>query len=149
MTSTSRKGDSRRRKLTPEARLANYWRKRTGLPWVLFDVFQGVPQPDGVHYSRSPHWVFGPSGEDPHRDSLASLKRELAHLIAQGYPLNLAEYHLAIAFGYLLADGIPYEEFYRKHWYENAERFGYGAQLRTNEAKGTDNAEKTGSAGQR
>lgn len=146
MTSTSRKGDSRRRKLTPEARLANYWRKRTGLPWVLFDVFQGVPPPEGVYYGRSPEWIFTQDKLELFKD-LAVLRQELCHLVARGHPLNFAEYHLAVAFGYLLADGIPYEEFYRKHWYENAERFSYGAQLRTKEAKGADDAGEARPAG--
>lgn len=127
MTSTSNKGDSRRKRLTPEARLANHWRKKTGLPWVQFDVFQGEP-PAGTRPGRSHWWIYDPHSKDPgpYKDDLAVLKRELLLLVFGGHPLNFAEYHLAIAFGYLLVDGIPYEEFYRKRWFENATHFGYG-----------------------
>jgi hypothetical protein len=112
-----------RQRLTPEAKLANYWRKRTGLSWSDFDVFQGKTPPAGTS-CRSPYWVL---------DAVANLTkpvneliREIAFLIVDGYPLNFEEYHLAVASHYLLADGIAYEEFYRKHWYEDKEKRGYG-----------------------
>ncbi len=105
---------------TPEARLADYWRARTGLAWSDFDVFAGKQCPKGTT-SRIPVAGLEVFRTRPFFEFIDMI----GDMILRGYPLSREEYHVALAVGYLLGD-FPYEEFYREHWHENAARRGYG-----------------------
>jgi hypothetical protein len=126
---------------TPEARLAAYWRRRADIAYSDFDVFDAdKPAPPGGAY-RSRYWIMTRQRLDQGETSFVDAAREIAMLIMGGYPLNFFEYHVAVACGYLLADGIAYEDFYTHHWYETADKRGYGVPPRRAREKPADAAE--------
>jgi hypothetical protein len=111
------------KKLTAEQRLANYWRKKTGLEWSDFDIFdQGKKPPKGT----------GARGQSVLLDKSATweeVNREIGWLILRGFPLTYEEYHVATACHYLRGEE-PYEVFFKKRWYESESHRGYGSNLR-------------------
>lgn len=109
----------------PEKRLAEYWREKTGLGWSDFDIFQGKECPKGTN-CRNPYWIT--TAENLKTGNIALIIREIALIIANGFPLSFVEYHIAIAERMLLGDGISYEDFYKNHWFENEKRRGYSSE---------------------
>lgn len=105
---------------TPEARLADYWRARSKLPWSDFDVFTERKAPEGVSV-RGRAVVLKEYMPRP----LAELGELIAGLVWNGWPLSREEYYIAVALGFLLVDR-PYEEFYKERWHETAKQRGYG-----------------------
>lgn len=115
-------------RVRPEERLAALWRRRAGIDYSDFDAVLDVPRPDDVRGREPAYDVYQPL---PHRTAdgltVKALRHTVAALIATGYPLSFGEYHLAVAFGFLLADGVPYETFYRTRWHETATHRAYTA----------------------
>lgn len=109
---------------TPEEKLANHWRQRANLKWSDFDAFTGrkPPRDADVGPARMVTEVNLKNGVV----TFEAAMRELCLLIWNGFPLSFFEYHLAVALHLLLADGIPYEDFYVHRWHETAASRGYG-----------------------
>ncbi len=99
-----------------EARLADYWRARTGLDWSDFDIFDKSKQrptfPLRVRHAEIDL-------------NLSDARGRVGDLITLGFPLSRLEYYFAIAHSFLLTE-MPYEVFYKAAWYENEEERGYG-----------------------
>jgi hypothetical protein len=116
--------------LEREAALAKWWRNKSGLPYSDFDAICGQSPPPGYKTNlREPAYdvlqpnVYRRSNAEEH--SIKDLRTALAHIIVAGYPLSFGEYHLAIAFGFLIADGVSYEEFFKERWHETRDHRGY------------------------
>lgn len=117
-----------------EQQLADFWRGRSGLKYSDFDAVCGVPPPAGLTVnSREPAYdvqqpnVYKKANADDR--VVKDIRHSIAHLIAGGYPLSFGEYHLAIAFGFLLADGILYDVFFTQRWHETEHHRSYGPGL--------------------
>jgi hypothetical protein len=112
-----------------EEKLAAYWREKAGLAFSDFDALLGRESPDKISRREPAYDVLQPgvykkASADEH--TIKDLRHVIAHLIAAGFPLSFGEYHLAISFGFLLADGVPYEEFFKTRWHESGEHRAYG-----------------------
>lgn len=107
--------------MTPEQRLAEYWRKKTGLDWSDFDAM------DPVKRLKNPIWQRDPPLEAKKVDEMTwdQITSYVAMQIMRGFPLTFEEYHIAIANRLLLTE-LPYEKFYKTRWYENKDKRGYG-----------------------
>jgi hypothetical protein len=112
------------RRKPPEARLATYWRARTGLAWSDFDIFDPTKSPPKGTSSRP-----RPIDLKDKEITLAEYIRDIAFIIAGGFPLSFQEFHVALATGFLMSE-VPYETYFKKFWYENAESRGYDSDLR-------------------
>lgn len=89
---------------TPEQELAAYWRKKANITRSDFDALEPIVLTE-------------------HR-TVEQLKSALAKQIFHGRPLTEAEYYLACAFRYLLAD-VSYKVFFMNHWHESLEHRAY------------------------
>ncbi len=117
--------------LGAEEKLAAHWREKSGLPYSDFDAMCGRQPPKDLKVnSREPAYdvlqpnVYKKASADERK--IKDLRHVVAHLIAGGYPLSFGEYHLAIAFGFLLADGIEYATFFTQSWHETDHHRSYG-----------------------
>lgn len=98
--------------------LANYWRARSGLDWVMFDGLFGKPWPEGVKFGRVPrNWATDASYKE--------ILQDISWHIMRGFPLTFEEFHVACGAGLLLAD-LDYLTFFKTRWYETATEVGYG-----------------------
>jgi hypothetical protein len=105
------------KKLEPEERLANYWRRKTGLQWSDFDIFAGKQPTDRTDFRR-PRIDFEKETDWRH------IKHEIGWIIMYGYPLTYEEYHVAQGIYYIIGE-VPYMDFFKHHWYESAYKRGY------------------------
>lgn len=107
----------------PEERLADHWRHKLKIPYSVWDALLQRPKPEGVACMG---WVPLDRYNDENT-KLDKARETIAVAVLRGMPLTRFEYHLAIAYGYLCPrDEVPYEEFYKKYWWETKDRFGYG-----------------------
>lgn len=133
---------ARKAKPTVEERLAAYWRKKSKLQFSDFDWILG---PESPAWDKKPRPTRVMRGEEidfrlrnEQLDGLRGDARDQAmtkHLydsvnkvadyIAMGLPLSWREFHIAIGLGYLITE-LPYEEFYKTRWAEDADGRGYG-----------------------
>lgn len=128
-----------------EAKLAAHWRKKAGVLYSDFDAILGTPTTDKINRREPAYDVLQPNvyeKANADAETIKDLRHKIAHLIAAGYPLSFGEYHLAIGFGFLLADGITYLDFYTKRWHETGEHRGYGSRAECNSCK-RERAKKT------
>lgn len=130
-----------KRVVTPDVRLARFWRSRAGIEYSDFDAIAGnesevndkKPAPSRI--SRGEAIDFRMRSEA--LDKLRATEREtaqakymlekvktVADYIAMGLPLSREEYYMALAMGYIMGDR-PYEEFYQTRWHETKEGRGY------------------------
>ncbi len=107
---------------TPEERLADYWRAKTGLDWSDFDVFSGKRPTLGTS-CRAPALDFKQRGL-----TIEVAEDAVGWNLLKGYPLSREEYYFALARHLVLSD-LPYEQFFQTRWWENADQRGYGVAL--------------------
>lgn len=104
-----------------EKRLAEYWRKKTGLPFSDFDLFAGIDPPAGTNRIRQ-----AAIQDLAEPDRLVENWHKISNFLLRGAPLTRREYAFAIATDLIVGPHLEYEEFFRTRWYENAERRSYG-----------------------
>lgn len=77
-----------------------------------------------VEKNRFEHMMERPRLTDDDK-TVKEMKNGICELIFKGEPLYREEFHVAVAFGFLLTEE-SYIAFYKKGWHETATHFGYG-----------------------
>lgn len=115
-------------RISRELKLARHWRKKANLPFSDFDYIVGTEseaweqRPSNTRVTRCEAMLFN----DMSPTDFDRARRLVCDYITTGFPLSFHEFHLALAFGYLITD-LPYEEFYKTRWHENAAGRTYGS----------------------
>lgn len=102
-----------RAKKSQEEKLLDHWSKK-------------VKESDFVEVVRRANagYIVDVAKEDT--PGVEEWTHEIAILIARGFPLTRAEYHLALACSYLLGD-VDYLTFFKNNWHETDTHQSYGS----------------------
>jgi len=123
-------------KETPEERLARYWRKKSDPDGPSdFDSVLGMatnPTRSAARECRTMRTI-----------RFDTLLQEVAKYVMAGLPLSKAEYHIALAAGFLMGEK-PYEEFFKQNWHETKTHRAYGPVSTCESCKADKRASKSG-----
>ena len=100
---------AKRVELTPEERLARYWRRRSKLDRSDFASLVDVQATD---VRGAPIDLYR-----DHKCTFADVRVCIGEAIFRGAPLTFQEFYIAVAMGFLITE-LPYEKFYRTRWHE-------------------------------
>jgi hypothetical protein len=92
-----------------EQDLAAYWRRKAEVSESDFDLLSASHMQAKL--------LSNPT--------LGRIRDDICRRICEGLPLYYMEYHLAIAFGYIISD-LPYDEFFKTRWHETRFHRAYG-----------------------